>query len=243
MGSPVADLSQADALRPLVGPGATPGGGKIVRIGNTRALDGLAVKDLVGDAVALAIGNRLFLGVEAQPDLLLHVARTGPAHERLDYRWLLRFVVQNPFLGVAGARLHRRARRFVDTSGHETGLCSANDIQGIWGCQRGGWWSGQQDLNLRPAVPKTAALPGCAIPRRVRLRIHASPNTSKRLSRPAEPCHSGGPTPSSLPDMPIRLALTIGVLALVLGGLPTHTARADPVADFYHGKELRLIIS
>jgi hypothetical protein len=30
-------------------------------------------------------------------------------------------------------------------------------------------WSGQQDLNLRPAVPKTAALPGCAIPRRSRL--------------------------------------------------------------------------
>jgi hypothetical protein len=27
------------------------------------------------------------------------------------------------------------------------------------------FWSGQQDLNLRPAVPKTAALPGCAIPR------------------------------------------------------------------------------
>jgi hypothetical protein len=28
-----------------------------------------------------------------------------------------------------------------------------------------GRWSGQQDSNLRPAVPKTAALPGCAIPR------------------------------------------------------------------------------
>jgi hypothetical protein len=26
-------------------------------------------------------------------------------------------------------------------------------------------WSGQQDLNLRPEVPKTSALPGCAIPR------------------------------------------------------------------------------
>ncbi len=28
-------------------------------------------------------------------------------------------------------------------------------------------WSGQQDLNLRPEVPKTSALPGCAIPRTV----------------------------------------------------------------------------
>src|SRR3954466_5291776 len=26
-------------------------------------------------------------------------------------------------------------------------------------------WSGQLDSNQRPAVPKTAALPGCAIPR------------------------------------------------------------------------------
>src|SRR5271169_692775 len=35
-------------------------------------------------------------------------------------------------------------------------------------------WSGQQDLNLRPGVPKTPALPGCAIPRRSRLGIHLS---------------------------------------------------------------------
>src|SRR6476659_5002293 len=28
-------------------------------------------------------------------------------------------------------------------------------------------WSGQLDSNQRPAVPKTAALPGCAIPRSV----------------------------------------------------------------------------
>src|SRR3954453_2169584 len=27
------------------------------------------------------------------------------------------------------------------------------------------FWSGQLDSNQRPAVPKTAALPGCAIPR------------------------------------------------------------------------------
>ena len=26
-------------------------------------------------------------------------------------------------------------------------------------------WSGRQDLNLRPSVPKTDALPGCATPR------------------------------------------------------------------------------
>src|ERR1700742_3794550 len=41
------------------------------------------------------------------------------------------------------------------------------------GCQppgniRLGDWSGQLDSNQRPAVPKTAALPGCAIPRSYR---------------------------------------------------------------------------
>src|ERR1700730_16172608 len=41
-------------------------------------------------------------------------------------------------------------------------------------------WSGQQDLNLRPAVPKTAALPGCAIPRRLRHWIHRSPPQAKQ---------------------------------------------------------------
>jgi hypothetical protein len=33
-----------------------------------------------------------------------------------------------------------------------------------------GFWSGQLDSNQRPAVPKTAALPGCAIPRLFRKR-------------------------------------------------------------------------
>ncbi len=28
-------------------------------------------------------------------------------------------------------------------------------------------WSGRQDSNLRPSVPKTDALPGCATPRNV----------------------------------------------------------------------------
>jgi hypothetical protein len=31
------------------------------------------------------------------------------------------------------------------------------------------FWSGQQDSNLRPGVPKTPALPGCAIPRQGRM--------------------------------------------------------------------------
>ena len=43
--------------------------------------------------------------------------------------------------------------------------------------------------------------------------------------------------------MRIWLALTIGVLALALVGSATRAARADPVADFYRGKDVRLIIS
>ena len=42
--------------------------------------------------------------------------------------------------------------------------------------------------------------------------------------------------------MRIRLALTIGALALALC-FPTRGAWADQVADFYRGKELRLIVS
>src|SRR5882757_6931200 len=41
-------------------------------------------------------------------------------------------------------------------------------------------WSGQQDSNLRPEVPKTSALPGCAIPRRrTGHSIHGSDLASK----------------------------------------------------------------
>ena len=48
-----------------------------------------------------------------------------------------------------------------------------------------GSWSGQQDLNLRPGVPKTPALPGCAIPRRSRHWIPFSTACSKARTTPA----------------------------------------------------------
>src|SRR3954468_17235928 len=54
------------------------------------------------------------------------------------------------------------ARRYVVT--HVSGM-KRNP------CVRNGpliYWSGQLDSNQRPAVPKTAALPGCAIPRSLR---------------------------------------------------------------------------
>ena len=57
-----------------VRPGAAPGRGEIVGIGNARPLRRRAFEHLIGDAIALAIGDGLFLGVEAKPQLLLHVA-------------------------------------------------------------------------------------------------------------------------------------------------------------------------
>src|SRR3979490_2622516 len=54
------------------------------------------------------------------------------------------------------------------------------DLKGI---QRR-FWSGQLDSNQRPAVPKTAALPGCAIPRLSgkRRRYTLKPLPARRLS-------------------------------------------------------------
>src|SRR5580692_2282133 len=142
-----------------VRPGAAPRVGEIVGIGNAEPGRRLTLERLVGDAVALAIGDGLFLGVEFEPQLLLHVARTGPAHQRLDGARLFGLVIQHPFLGLGGAGLHRRAGWFIDSGGHKRLPLDAPS-------RSEGGWSGQQDLNLRPGVPKTPALPGCAIPRR-----------------------------------------------------------------------------
>src|SRR5579864_3435670 len=163
-----------------MGPGAAPPGREIVRIGNARPAAGrLAFEHLVGNAFAVAIGDGLFFALEEQPQFLLHIARRGPAHQRLDQARLLRLVIQHPLLGLGGAGLHRGAGGLVNAGGHE--VCNpswrasetsafAPNSGGRKSCRSEakaeGGWSGQQDLNLRPAVPKTAALPGCAIPRR-----------------------------------------------------------------------------
>src|SRR5262249_9704445 len=62
--------------------------------------------------------------------------------------------------------------------------------------RHGGDWSGQQDLNLRPAVPKTAALPGCAIPRLSRNWIALSLVASK-------------PTACGLPALHLRFTCAL----------------------------------
>src|ERR1700704_4976355 len=157
-------------------PGIAPVEGEIVGVGHDAARRRVGMKDLVGDAMALAIGGRLFEGFEAQVHLLAHVARTGPAHQRLDLARLFGLVVEHPFLGLAGTGLHRSLRGLVDASRHVLSLALT--------VENAAAWSGQQDLNLRPGVPKTPALPGCAMPRRCRrASIHGSVWASKLAAR------------------------------------------------------------
>src|SRR6476620_1235359 len=129
-------------------PGIAPVEGEIVGVGHDAARWRLGVKNLIGDAMALAIGGRLLDGVEAQVHLLAHVARTGPAHQRLDLARLFGLVIEHPFLGLAGAGLHRSLRGLVDAGRHGLSLM-------LTVCRNAAAWSGQQDLNLRPGVPKT----------------------------------------------------------------------------------------
>src|SRR3981189_3971351 len=68
---------------PSVRPGAPSAIREIVRIGDAAPRRLLGLGQLERDAVALAIGDRLLLGVEAQAQLLAHVARAGPTHQRL----------------------------------------------------------------------------------------------------------------------------------------------------------------
>src|SRR5271166_2632734 len=140
--------------------------GKIVGVGHGAMRRRLGMGDLIGNAVALAVSDRLFGGIEGEPHLLAHVTRGGPAHERLDFARRLGLVVEHPFLCARIARLHRGPRGFVDACRHR--LSPPIPLSA---------WSGQQDLNLRPGVPKTPALPGCAIPRGTR-----SPRYTLRFS-------------------------------------------------------------
>src|SRR5882757_11547038 len=63
------------AVATLVGPGFAAPERKIVGIGGLPARRHLWLDDLVGNALALAIGHGLFLGVETNRELLLPVAR------------------------------------------------------------------------------------------------------------------------------------------------------------------------
>src|SRR5450631_2109195 len=110
--------SGLDDWTPLVGPGFGAPECKIVGIGGLPARRLLRLAHLIGDALALAIGYGLFLAVEAKRELLLHVAGTGPAHQRLDRSRLLGLIIELPFTGLRGPRLHRVFGGLKDTCSH-----------------------------------------------------------------------------------------------------------------------------
>src|ERR1700756_2623756 len=102
----------------LMGPGFATAERKVVGVGGLRAYRLLRFNDLIGNALALAIGHRLFLGLEVNGELLLHVAGAGPAHQRFNLAWLFGLVIELPFLGLGGPRLHRVFGGLKDACGH-----------------------------------------------------------------------------------------------------------------------------
>src|SRR5437868_14927880 len=112
-------------------PGFAAAEREIVGIGDLAVRRRLRLDHLVGNALALAIGDRVFLGVEADGELLLHVARRGPADQRLDRARLLRLVVELPLLRLRLARLQRVLGWLEDARGH--GRSSALRSEG---CER-----------------------------------------------------------------------------------------------------------
>src|SRR6266487_2496923 len=129
-----------------VRPGITAVCGEVVGIGHATPHRRLGFEDLVGNAVPLAIGDRLLGRVKTQLDLLTHVARTGPAHQRFDFARLFRLVLEHPFLSLGDAGQHGGLRGLIDARRHVSRSPCARTAE---------LWSGQQDLNLRPGVPKT----------------------------------------------------------------------------------------
>src|SRR5665213_4024968 len=87
-----------------MGPGFAAPECEIVSIGRLPEHRRLRFDDLIGDALALAIRNGFFAGVEADGELLLHVAGAGPAHQWLDHARLLGLVIELPFPGLGGPR-------------------------------------------------------------------------------------------------------------------------------------------
>src|SRR5215813_11527864 len=157
---------RASTLRGSMRPGAATADREIVRVGHHAARRLLRLGDLERDAVALAIGDCLFLGVESQAQLLAHVARAGPPHQRLDLPRLGGLVVEHPLFGVGSAGLHRSLGRLVDACeahGVVRMRCDPVRIVALRVVAGPQFWSEQQDLNLRPPAPKAGALPDCAM--------------------------------------------------------------------------------
>jgi hypothetical protein len=78
----------------------------------------LGVLDPVAQAVFSGISDRFFLGREIQSHLARHIARTRPAHQRVDLARRRGFEFQDPKLGPGNARLGCGPAWAVNPCGH-----------------------------------------------------------------------------------------------------------------------------
>ena len=147
-------------------PGLAAAEGEIVGIGDRTAHRFLWLDHLVGDALALAIGDRLFLAVEVQRDLLLHVAGRGPAHQWLDRARLLGYEV----VSFVSIQLGSQAQPVLEA--FESSIAAIPRIQQCWRI------SGDTDYLLKCVAPSVESM------RQQLLHFAAMPNVKNLRSFP-----------------------------------------------------------
>jgi hypothetical protein len=92
---------------------------EVVGIGDPAPLRLFRFDDAIGNAVAFGVVDRGLAGIEAQIDLLLHVARGGVAHHRVDRARNFRLIAKHPILGLGLAGLHCGLCGAVDPGRHD----------------------------------------------------------------------------------------------------------------------------
>src|SRR5690606_11977761 len=89
--------------RASVGPEVLAPIREMVGIGLDGPARSLRFEHLILDAMLPGIGDRFFPGVETERDLGVRIARTRPAHKRLDTTRASRLELENPFSGLGAA--------------------------------------------------------------------------------------------------------------------------------------------
>jgi hypothetical protein len=102
-----------------MGPEANARRLKIVRIAEDFSRFRFGLFDAVTQAVFVGVGHGLFFGGKIQPDLARHIARTRPAHERIDPARLGGFEFQYPMLRLGMSRLSGSPGGAVNACGHD----------------------------------------------------------------------------------------------------------------------------
>jgi hypothetical protein len=99
-------------------PGVAPRVSKVIGVSDDAPARLVRFFYLVGNPVSLAVGDRFFFRLEAQTNLLAHVARAGPAHQRLDFERFARLIFELPVFRPRLAGLHGGLGGLVNASKH-----------------------------------------------------------------------------------------------------------------------------